>query len=272
MTRPSWDERAARAEELAGAYTFASELLRFYAVLLRFQKSIHERLETSFKPAAKGKLKGLPVTPPDLPLLLPALPALIRLVQQNGPAPLAEFANDCAQEGSEHWAGLLTRYWQARGSGAAQEFDPGSAFFARAFLEPYAEWLAGSAELPLPDRALAECPFCQSRPQVGVLRPEGDGGKRFLICSFCGTEWEYRRILCPACGEADPHKLPVYTAAEFDYIRVEACQTCNTYIKTVDLTKNGLAVPVVDELATPPLDLWACEKNYTKLQANLLGI
>src|SRR5437588_8683670 len=52
----------------------------------------------------------------------------------------------------------------------------------------------------------------------------------------------------------------------------EGCDTCGHYIKTVDLTKNGLAVPVVDELATIPLNLWAQEHGYVKLQANLLGI
>ena len=67
-------------------------------------------------------------------------------------------------------------------------------------------------------------------------------------------------------------KLPVYTASEFESVRVEACDTCHTYIKSVDLTRNGLAVPVVDELATIPLNLWAEENGYRKLQLNLLGM
>jgi FdhE protein len=40
----------------------------------------------------------------------------------------------------------------------------------------------------------------------------------------------------------------------------------------VDLTKNGLAVPEVDELASIALDLWASEHGYTKLQTNLFGL
>jgi FdhE protein len=105
-----------------------------------------------------------------------------------------------------------------------------------------------------------------------VLRPEGDGAKRFLICALCSTEWAFRRILCPACGEEAVEKLAVYTAAEFNHVRVEGCDTCQHYIKTVDLTKNGLAVPAVDELATIPLNLWAQEHGYVKLKTNLLGI
>jgi FdhE protein len=105
-----------------------------------------------------------------------------------------------------------------------------------------------------------------------VLRGEGDGAKRSLICSLCSTEWDFRRLLCPSCGEESPDKLPVYTAAEVPYVRIEACDTCHMYIKAVDLSKNGLAVPVVDELATPSLNLWAEEHGYTKVQLNLLGM
>jgi FdhE protein len=105
-----------------------------------------------------------------------------------------------------------------------------------------------------------------------VLRTEGDGAKRSLICALCANEWEYRRIVCPACGEEDVSKLAVYTSQEFGHVRVEACDTCRNYIKTVDLTKNGHAVPVVDELATIPLNLWAAEHGYTKLRTNLLGL
>jgi formate dehydrogenase maturation protein FdhE len=54
-------------------------------------------------------------------------------------------------------------------------------------------------------------------------------------------------------------------------VRVEACDSCLTYIKTVDLTKNALAVPVVDEIAAVSLDVWAQERGYRKLETNLLG-
>ncbi len=105
-----------------------------------------------------------------------------------------------------------------------------------------------------------------------MLRGEGDGGKRSLVCSLCATEWQFRRVICPACGEEDKEKLPIYVASEFDYIRVDACDSCHTYIKSVDLTKNGHAVPIVDEIATVPLNIWAEEHGYWKLEPNLLGM
>jgi FdhE protein len=79
-------------------------------------------------------------------------------------------------------------------------------------------------------------------------------------------------MVCPACGEQIVEKLAVYTAEQFPHVRVEACDTCRYYVKTVDLTKNGHALPVVDELATIPLNLWAQEHAYVKLRSNLLGI
>ncbi|HTS24407.1 MAG TPA: formate dehydrogenase accessory protein FdhE, partial [Bryobacteraceae bacterium] len=59
---------------------------------------------------------------------------------------------------------------------------------------------------------------------------------------------------------------------QFPHVRVEACDSCHTYINSVDLTRNGLAVPVVDELATVSLNVWAEQRGYAKLQLNLLGM
>ena len=45
-----------------------------------------------------------------------------------------------------------------------------------------------------------------------------------------------------------------------------------TYVKTIDLTRDGLAVPVVDDLASVTLDLWARERGYQRLYPNLLRL
>ena len=59
----------------------------------------------------------------------------------------------------------------------------------------------------------------------------------------------------------DGKMLPVFMACEFNYIRVECCEASKTYIKSVDLTKKGRADPIVDELSSAPLDLWAREQG-----------
>ena len=40
---------------------------------------------------------------------------------------------------------------------------------------------------------------------------------------------------------------------------------------TIDLTKDGLAVPCVDDIASVSLDLWARERGYTRIKDNVLG-
>ena len=89
---------------------------------------------------------------------------------------------------------------------------------------------------------------------------------------MCATGWQFRRVVCPNCGEEDKDRIPVYTASEFDHVRVDACDRCKTYIKSVDLTRDGHAVPVVDELATVALNIWAENQGYLKLEPNLLGL
>lgn len=78
--------------------------------------------------------------------------------------------------------------------------------------------------------------------------------------------------MCPGCGEEDHAKLPVYVAEEMKHVRVEACDSCKTYIKTVNMTTQGRAEPIVDEMAAVPLDVWAQSRGYAKLQANLMQL
>ena len=56
------------------------------------------------------------------------------------------------------------------------------------------------------------------------------------------------------------------------HVRLDECLSCRRYIKTVDLRRRGDAVPIVDELATVELDLWAKEKGLLKVQANVFGM
>jgi formate dehydrogenase maturation protein FdhE len=53
---------------------------------------------------------------------------------------------------------------------------------------------------------------------------------------------------------------------------VDACDTCQTYLKSIDLTKDGHAIPTVDEIATVALNIWAEGRDYVKLETNVLGM
>jgi FdhE protein len=129
------------------------------------------------------------------------------------------------------------------------------------------------------DRILAEAwnvgrPHAACVPAVAVLRedPEAVAVRRSLVCALCAEERAHPRLACPSCGEEDPAKLPRFTAREIPWIRIDACDACRTYLKAVDLSREPEAEPVVDELASTPLDLIAREKGYAKLTPNLAGL
>ena len=213
----------------------------------------------------------------DLFLLLPKFPEFLSVIQQIAPTPLAQAAAALAQKGPAAWQHAIEDFWHGEPDLAGGVEDDCASpvlrdrVLAWIFLQPYAEYLADHRELAIVDGTPSTCPLCGSKPAVGVLRSEGDGAKKSLICMLCAHEWAFRRIYCPACGEEREPQMAYYSAPEIAHVRVDVCDTCHTYLKSIDLTKTGLAVAVVDELATIPLDLWAREHGYEKLQINLLG-
>lgn len=265
-----WDQRIQRAHELAARHPFAAEGLRFYERIASFQKSLYAGLEAGSGTAKRIRPPGSLRDELELLILLPWFGSFLSFVEDIAPPPLAQSAAGLNAAGGMRWEEVLDEFWRP---GVDAALTAPEALISWAFLQPYAEHLADHTELPAAEGETPPlCPLCSGSPQAGALRPLGDGAKRSLICSLCATEWEYRRIVCPACGEENVDKLPVYVAEELPHIRVEACDTCHHYIKTIDLTKDGRAVPVVDELAAIPLSLWAVEKGYAKLSTNLLGL
>lgn len=265
-----WDARIRRAKELASSHPFASQGLLFYERLARFQRSLYAEIETQCGRGKEKRSCGTLRSEFDVFLLLPRFAPFVSVLEEIAPPPLARAARQLRLRDAGHWQRILREFWER--SSVSEPMQAQEELVSWLFLQPYAEYLADYSEWSPREGAQQTCPLCGSKPQVGVLRPEGDGGKRSLICSLCVAEWDYGRIACAACGEEDPQKLALYTAQEFGYVRVEACESCQRYIKTVDLTKNGHAVPVVDELAMIPLDLWATEHGYKKIRPNLLGI
>ncbi len=265
-----WQRRIRRAEELGAQYSFAVEILRFYVAVARFQENLYAELTSALEEAAGAASDSEPFVQPLPPELAARFGLFLSVVEQSGPDPLREAACELRHDSEDSHFQLLTIFWNETLSGA---LPPGpSDFFARAFLQPYAAAIRSQSNKQWTGPAPYLCPFCKRKPGVGVLRPLGDGGQRSLVCSFCLAEWEFRRIVCPGCGEENHAKLPVYTAEELKHVRVEACDSCRSYIKTVDMTKSGRAEPVVDEMAAVPLDLWAQKQGYTKLTPNLLQL
>jgi FdhE protein len=259
----SWDGLIRRAEHLAAEGDATRELLTFYAELLRAQREIYESLRSRKDWLPSGMLED------DLPVVRVMMPELLRAVEASGPAALAEEARELLRAGDEEVDRLLLEQWRAPAD---------VRFFAKAFLQPYARWLAESGGRPVGrdfERHENRCPFCGGKPQVSLLRvrePSSESGGRELVCAKCLTAWPFRRVVCAQCGEERPAKLGYFHTTEYDHVRIEACDACKHYIKGVDLTRLGLAVPLVDEVAAAPLDVWAQEHGYTKIELNLVGL
>jgi formate dehydrogenase accessory protein FdhE len=265
-----YDARIRRAEKLIADKSSASELLSFYKRIASFQRTFLVQFSVDGAQQPENRQFDSVRAGLDLTLLLPHFRNFLSLVEQNAPNALAATARALAAMPSDAWITLLSSYWELGGL-FDQQIGAFAQFFPRAFLQPYAAYMAGRTAVPPILATPRVCPLCGGRALFGVLRLEGDGGKRCMVCSFCGYEWEFRRILCPTCGEEEEKKLPVYVAEQFPHVRVEACETCKYYVRTIDLTKDGNAVPVVDDLAAIPLTLWAHEHGYSRLQPNLLG-
>ena len=263
VTSESWDTRIERAEELAGKSDATREILTFYKKLLQSQKEVEQFLRSRRGWLPSGYLAE------DLPVLKECLPLILRTVEANGPAPLAEEARTLMSAASVSVDEMLLEYWRSPSD---------TQFFAKAFLQPYTRWLSESGGHPL-DRMFEtterRCPFCGGMPQVSFLQireATSETGNRNLVCATCTISWSFRRVACAYCDEERPTKLGYFHTPEYDHMRVEACDTCKHYVKGVDLTRLGFAIPLVDEVAAAAMDVWAHEHGYVKIELNLVGL
>jgi FdhE protein len=111
------------------------------------------------------------------------------------------------------------------------------------------------------------CPACGAPPVISVRT--GKEGERFLHCGRCGTGWPYPRLRCAGCGEGNHRRLDnLHVAGEADFRRVEVCETCKGYLKSIA----ALDAPGADEvlrldLETAGLDFVAVEHGYRRIGA-----
>jgi len=106
------------------------------------------------------------------------------------------------------------------------------------------------------------CPLCGSLPSLSLLKEEV--GKRYLLCSYCGYEWRVDRIFCPFCSNKDQESLHYLLAEGEEAHRIDLCEKCHQYIKTIDYRKLEKSDPVLEDLATLHLDVLASQKGYRR--------
>ncbi len=261
--------RAERARRLATERPAVAETLLFYAALLNVQ-------ETILRTRSVALHADLPLSRPfidrlDRAALPAALRELIDGISRVAPAPAAQRLARVAIDRND-WAARIESYWISAGRSASEVADI-ERFVLFALLQPFAEAVALNVDVPPAlESEMSRCPRCTANPLVATLREQSHGARRSLVCSFCLTEWPALRLLCLTCGEARFESLPVFRAEEYDSVRLDACESCRTYMKTIDLTRDGAALPVVDDLASLPLDLWAEDQGYRRATPNVWGM
>src|SRR5690606_4625524 len=102
-------------------------------------------------------------------------------------------------------------------------------------------------------------PFCGGEPELAVVTgPQS----RDLLCGRCTGRWPWEAVGCPWCGERDPANLSAFASRDRQY-RVYACNRCRRYLKAFDTRAASRPVlPVVDTVATLPLDAAAVQQGY----------
>jgi len=203
----------------------------------------------------------------DLGRLRPGLRALLDVAQAQGTEYLAEGARALLGSSDAELDEMILGYWQ----------NPSDIqFFAKALIQPYGLLIAERGLRPPAGTAVARenrCRICLGKPQLSYLEgQEQEGSTRKMQCGVCLSSWTFRRVICANCLEEDPRKLGYFSTPDLGHVRVETCETCKYYNKSIDLGVMGLAVPLADEVAAAPLDIWAREQGYTKIELNLVGL
>jgi FdhE protein len=104
------------------------------------------------------------------------------------------------------------------------------------------------------------CPICGSPPALARLETDGH---RFLFCSFCWHRWPARRTVCPFCDTVDPGRLSYQYSEEEKEYRLDLCDACRKYVKTVDSRQmSRLSYPPLEQIASLHLDIKAAEAGY----------
>lgn len=104
------------------------------------------------------------------------------------------------------------------------------------------------------------CGLCGGEPDFAVITPAAE---RHLICSRCTLRWKFESLTCPYCRNAERARITSFATPDGQY-RVYACDVCKRYLKAFDGRRATRPVmPMVDSVATLPLDAAAMQRGYS---------
>jgi formate dehydrogenase maturation protein FdhE len=285
IATPLYTNLRARTAELRRRHPFAREVLDFYGALLAVQQDALDQTRSASPPVAQLVAYVAEMV----------VPAVVDVSVAAGPVKLRNAVLQCFETADPR---DLVGAW-IRGEDQVMV----DRYLARASVGPVLEALGPEAAASCVGvRDSRHCLSCGGPPQLTYFALAGEdlaAGGRFLLCARCHGSWGYARMTCPSCGEDSSSRLPIFseegtTSGErgsvvrglqaklpadsraenmpvFPHVRIEACNTCRHYLLNIDLAADPAAVPLVDELAAVPLDLYARERGFSKITPNLMG-
>jgi FdhE protein len=251
-------ERKRRAEELGARFAFVADPMRLVAALAETQERAYARAREE-RPAASDLVPYV---------VRVSLPGVMEATMTAGTELLREAVLTRFHEGDLE---RIVSDWLA-----GEELAETDAYLARAAVGPVLEAdPALGAPLRGEDIDERRCPACGGLPQLAIFGDTSEvlvTPQRRLVCSRCATEWAYPRMTCVSCRETAGSKMPILAnESTLAHLRADACDTCHSYLITVDVRKEPGVVPLIDEIAALPLDLEAAERGYTKIARNVMG-
>lgn len=160
-------------------------------------------------------------------------------------------------------SGDLEKHFRERGW--QEDAFAGPALAAAAVTEALASFYISLAEEVREELDLALwsegcCPVCGRQPAMAMLNREG---ARILECRFCYTRWQFPRMECPFCRNRDPQRLRYFYTDDYPGRRVQLCERCKSYLKTVVVKEIGREVILeLENIFTSELDHLALREGY----------
>jgi FdhE protein len=113
------------------------------------------------------------------------------------------------------------------------------------------------------------CPVCSGEPAVTWI---GKDGRRLASCSYCGTTGRVNSPGCTLCRIVDASKQGTLEFEHEAGFKINTCDRCHSYVKTID---EGMIVdwsPEVADLISLPIDIVVQEKGFVRRSPNPIGM
>ncbi len=135
-------------------------------------------------------------------------------------------------------------------------------YLTGAIIQPCLEEIARKTDSTFYDKWWqGSCPICGRIPVVAKNRHR----KRFLVCTYCGTEYLSDNFFCVHCGNKDPYTLKYIDVQTKPAFKIDFCTKCKHYIKVVEETKLKEPIPKgLEDILTLNLDFLAKDAGLVR--------